>query len=198
MGLGSGPYPARVLAGVSMETGGFAGGGLHTVAHLCAMRFVAGQQHHEDFQLQSWQGGRTPLQEEVAVISTQLQHRLVLSLLLILRNQSFRWLGCLRYEARPDCPVALALCFPAVGQDKKPLSKEVKALIEEGDAKAQHSLGLMCGSGLDSVAETCRVFEPNAGHADRIPNKRQEASAHLCRHNDLRLRMAIPGRLEPS
>jgi hypothetical protein len=39
------------------------------------MRFVAGQQHHEDFQLQSWQGDRTPLQEEVAVISNQLQHR---------------------------------------------------------------------------------------------------------------------------
>ena len=38
------------------------------------------------------------------------------------------------------CAISLALCFPAVGQDKKPLSKEVKALIEKaekGDAKAE-------------------------------------------------------------
>jgi hypothetical protein len=38
------------------------------------------------------------------------------------------------------CAVSLVLCFPAVGQDKKPLSKEVKALIEKaekGDAKAE-------------------------------------------------------------
>ena len=31
------------------------------------------------------------------------------------------------------CAISLVLCFPAVGQDKKPLSKEVKALIERAE-----------------------------------------------------------------
>ena len=43
------------------------------------------------------------------------------------------------------CAVSLVLCFPAVAQDKKPLSQEVKLLIvmaEKGDAYAQCRLGL--------------------------------------------------------
>ena len=45
------------------------------------------------------------------------------------------------------CAISLVLCFPAVAQDKKPLSQTVKALIEKaekGDAEALAVLGQKC------------------------------------------------------
>ena len=59
------------------------------------------------------------------------------------------------------CAVSLVLCFPAVAQDKKPLSKEVKALIEKaekGDAKAQVSPGEKSAFGIAKIV--CEDIAP--------------------------------------
>ena len=72
------------------------------------------------------------------------------------------------------CLLTLVLSFPAVAQESKPLSDEVKAAIEMaegGDADAQYNLGVMYASGqgvLQDNKEAEKWFRKAAdqGHAD--------------------------------